>query len=223
MPVSKLLSHVDARAESIKDIYSRRLSTGDMYAYAIHTISKYIDEICVLIIESDVDGYEEVVSTLAALMSKVESVVSQRSGASGELVDLRSTEGLDLALACYAVLRDGVSTMYRDHPGTDHKRTCAICTGLWLCAGVVAAVEQFLAAGMAQAKRTVNSVHGGQSPHRCTLQTSNTAEGMRWHVICPTCGVVAELPMNQATKASEAAIRHRRSRAGAPTRGVKGR
>jgi len=223
MPISRLLSHEDARAESIKDIHARRLSTGDMYAYAIHTMSRHLDEVRTLVIESELDGYEDILTSLQTLMSKVESVVAQQNGDAGGYVDLRSARGLDLALASYTVLRDGVSTMYREHPGAEHRRSCAVCVGLWLCAGVISAVEQFLAEGMAEAKRKMSTVHGGHHPHRCILSAVTSVEGQKWHVNCPSCGTVAQFPMSQATKASEAAIRHRRSKAGAPVRSLKGR
>ena len=211
MPISPQLSHVDAVQAVHLEIERRRLSTEDLYQFALSTMAGKLDTLLAHLTEEPGVPGRYLALPLKGLLDKVSTAVDTSTPRTHSTKDVPATPAADLALVAYGTLRDGIAQFYSGHLGTLHSDQCLICRCLWLCAAVIDATERELTRRMRVAAQSVKSIHSGQPSHKAAPIPVTYNNVQRWRVTCPTCGILETFPINKTGEAARLAIRHRRS------------
>lgn len=212
MPVSPQLPHADGVQAMVLQIEKRHLSTVDLYRWALSTMAEQLDTLLTHLTEEPGVPGRYIVIPLNALLDKVSTAVHSSAPRMSSGGSSQAMMDADLALAAYSVLRDGISRLYGNHRGALHSGQCLICRCLWLCATVIDATERTLTQRMKQAHAQLMSTHSGQPSHKAAPVPYKQGGNQRWHVTCPTCGIIGAFAINRTQDAARLAIRHRRER-----------
>lgn len=211
MPISDRLSKRDSATSALPEIERRRLSSMDMYVYAVSTMVSHLNLMRTDLLD---DGETDCVAASEATFLAIHQILGTDSA--GDYWFTRVSQRfagstVDVVLAAYSKARDIVWNIYGAHQGADHHPDCCICVAMCRCAGVIWAVGYVCDQAMQDAKAKAAAESRKVSPHKTVPVLTHVDVGYEWQIICAKCGVIARVPERNTVTANGLAKTHERT------------
>lgn len=211
MPISYRLSKRDSAEAALLEIERRRLSSMDMYVYAVSTMVRSLNLMRTELLE---DGAPDCVAAAHATTLALQQILA--TDADDEYWFTRVSQRfhgstVDTVLGAYGRARDLVWGIYNAHLGADHDPSCCICVAMCECAGIIWAVKHVCDQAMERAKTQAKAKRRAPNPHQTVPILTPDKGRDEWRITCVRCGVIATVPEKNVTTANELARTHERS------------